>query len=360
MSTSVMPFHEAIQKRPGMYLGTIGSVGVGLIISNLISDVAVEFHARKAQVLIAKDGRTTIEFPDAKYNFCSILDILSFKKSESWWFMLSLAIIPPLSNGFTIKIGKIKFTVSPKGRVTPIPAKVENRSGVGLKIQFTPNAKILKAKSPDVLRLFSRLRELSIVIPGLKIIYRDNTTSPFSQMSWLSKTGIRELLAESSKRWFDRPFETGFSFVEDKLRGEVYWLCANGGDEIKSFVDGQPTKLGGSHVKGCVQGIVDGIKDFVKDRTDRTYDFGVKRATQHQCLVVSIWGEGFDWAGSTKDCLEHEPTRKILRKLVSAHMKQLCESHPKDVEQLTYRLKKWNPEEMYPDLYPKKSREKKA
>lgn len=336
-----MPFHEAVQKRPAMYLGQVGSAGVGLIISQLISDFAVEFNTRTAQVLIAKDGRTTIKFPDAKYNLSTILNILSFKKGESWWFMLSLAIIPPLSRNTILRMARKKYNVSSKGRVTPSPKEVGIRFAVGFEVEFTPNANILKAKSPDILRLFSRLRELSIVIPGLKIIYRDNTTSPFTQMSWRSTSGIRELLAESSRKWFDPPLETGFSFVEDKLRGEVHWLCANGGDEIKSFVNGEATKLGGSHVKGCVQGIVDGIKEYVKGKTDHTYDFSVKRAIQHQCLVVSIWGEGFDWAGSTKDCLEHEPTRKVLRKLVSQHMHSVIKTNPKDIEKLTYRLARW-------------------
>ncbi len=361
MSGKVNSFHEAVRTRPGMYIGRLGPAGFGYLVSELIRDFAADLQAKEAHVRIDIKGKVTIKFPEINCTQADLYTLIKngrMSRSSSFW-RTSLAIIPPLSKATTLKIGSTKYTVSRNAKLNPHFESDTAKAISRFEITFQPDAGILKAKAPEILTLCARLHELTVVCPGLKITYRDDNTKPFTQMVWHTPEGIRTLLAPARNMFYEKKLEGGFSFNEKGLRGEVYWLCANGGcDPIYSFANGERTVKGGSHVKGCVQGILDALKDLVKGNGEK-YDFSVSRAIRHQCLVVSVWGNGLSYAGSTKECLEHKPTNQILRKLVGAHMEQLCASNPKDAIQLTYRLQKWNLAEMYPELYSGKSRKKK-
>jgi DNA gyrase/topoisomerase IV subunit B len=351
-----IPFHKSVRMRPGMYIGRLGSAGFGYLISRLVADFAAEFAAREAYIRVSSSGTVTIKFPYISFPSNLLLPFLKqgLRGTSSSFWSFSLAVIAPLSKSTRIKIGSRWYSCDRNGKLAPTLQADSGKMISRFEITFQPDPKILKACIPDDLLLFPRFLELTQVCPGLKIVYRNDNTKPFTQVVWCNPEGVRVLLRAAKNMFYEAKLETGFSFNENGLRGEAYWLCANGGySPIHSFANGEATVKGGSHVTGCVQGILDALKDFVKGDGEK-YDFNVSRAMEHQCLVVSVWGNNLQYAGSTKECVEHEPTRKIMRKLTHAHMKELCRTNPEDVKQLTLRLRKWNLADMYPELYGKK------
>ena len=339
-----MPFHEGVRKRPGMYIGRIGSVGVGYIISELIRDFAVDYQAKEVRVHISREGIITISFPMLRFSISEFLTLLNGGKKSvnSRWWLISLAIIPALSKKTVIKVNGRIYKCSLNGRLTPAIKEDGNKVVSRFEVSFLPDDKVLKAKLPDNILLWSRLQELTFVCPQLKIIYRDDKTNPFTQIVWHSPKGIRHLLDVSANKLIGRDFETGFFFEENGIRGDVCWFYANSygqPPQIYAFANGELNSNGGSHVAGVIHGILKGVKTIVKGNASR-YELTVNRTINNLCFAVSIWCDDISYKGNTTSCVDFEPIKKLLVKLVSAHVQKFYVENSEQGKGMIERFRK--------------------
>lgn len=341
---AIIPFHEAVRKRPGMYIGRLGSVGVGYMISELVRDFAVDLGVTEANIHINQQGEITVRFSPVQ---CSVAEFVTLLKNgkkslSSPLWTISLAIISPLSKRTNLKIGDETFKCNSKGRVTPAIKSGKNKIVSRFQISFLPDEKILKAKLPDNMILWARLQELTFVCSKLKIIYRDESTQPFTQIVWHSPKGIRHLLDASANKLIGRDFETGFSFDVKNIRGEVCWFYANSygqPPQIYAFANGELNSHGGSHVSGVARGILKGVKGIVKENASQ-YELTIARAVNNLCFAVSIWCNEISYKGNTRSCVDHKPLEKLLVTLVSAHIQKYYAENKENGKGLIERFRK--------------------
>jgi DNA gyrase/topoisomerase IV subunit B len=332
--------HEGMRTRTRMYIGEIGQIGFSKLISELIHVFASELNALGVNIHVNENGIVTVKFEHMQGAVNKLLSLLHYPKLPDNKWRFELVLIQSLSKRTEMKIGSATYLCDCDGHITPELIIPPAEPVTHFEIAFQPDEKIMEAQSPDVLALCERLYELTLVCPGLKIVYRDDNTEPFTQMVWRNPKGIRLLLEATAKKYYyNWKFEHGFQFDQNGLKGEVYWFIAGRGSKVNrsySFANGEATAEGGSHVTGCMQGILDGLKVVAQNDAMREYDFSVSRGSQHIWIAVSIWTGDIGYAGSTKDCVEYEPIRKTLRKLVADYVKAYCEANTDEARQVTY------------------------
>lgn len=122
----------------------------------------------------------------------------------------------------------------------------------GTKIEFTPDTEIFKKYSFKKELILKRLWHYAYLNTGLKLV--------FNGQEILSKNGLLDLLNEEVKE--DKLYEPlhyrgkhlEFAFLHSSSYGETYF----------SFVNGQYTQDGGTHLSAFKEGILKGVNEFAK------------------------------------------------------------------------------------------------
>ena len=266
-----LDWKEHIRMRPGMYIGKLGDGsseddGIYILIKEVIDNSIDEYvmgHGKKVEIAI-EDGMVSIRdygrgIPLGKVVDC-VSKINTGGKYDSKAFKKSVGLngvgtkaVNALSEYFRVEAfrdGKSKAAEFAKGEITKNGNQTKTKDLNGTLIEFKPDNTIFKKYKFRKDFVENRLWNYAYLNAGLRL--------NFNGKSIYSKNGLLDLLERKTN-----PDKLRYPIIHLKgddievalTHGEQY------GEEYYSFVNGQNTTMGGTHLQAFREAIVKTVRD---------------------------------------------------------------------------------------------------
>jgi len=325
---------EPVRKRPGMYIGGVGSAGLHHLVWEVLDnsvDEAMNGHAANIWVTLHADGSSlTIEddgrgipvdkHPTSKKSALeTIFTVLhaggKFEhgsyKTAGGLHGVGASVVNALSKDLVATVKRdgaqweMRFRqVKP---VTPLK-KLGPARGTGTTVYFHPDAAIFPKIEFDAAVIKERLEVASYLHKGLKVTFEDEGTKEklvFQHDEGLTDY-LRKIVAErGAKPVHDAPFTLA---KDDGLRVDLVLMWTEATDEhVRSYVNGIPTGSGGTHETGLRAGVGKAVRNYVE-----THNLSPKGVTlvaedirEGLTGVLSVFIQEPQFQGQTKDRLNN-------------------------------------------------------
>jgi DNA gyrase subunit B len=283
-SIKVLGGMEAVRKRPAMYIGSTGEMGLHHLVYEVVDnsvDEALAGHADKIEVTIHLDNSITVidngrgipvdmmdidgeKIPAAQVVLTKLhaggkFDASSYKVSGGL-HGVGVSCVNALSEEFDLEIWRDGFTweqTYSKGDPTSKLKKAGASKKVGTKIRFLPDRSIFTATEYNFDTLAQRLRELAFLNKGLLITLTDERTTDAKSGEAKSAEfkytgGIAEFIKHLNRGkqvLHEKPI-----YMEAERSGVVMEIGLQYNDayseSVFSFANNINTVDGGSHLSG--------------------------------------------------------------------------------------------------------------
>ena len=273
-----LDWKEHIRLRPGMYIGKLGDGssaddGIYILLKEVLDNSIDEFRMKAGKRIEIKidEGKAVIRDFGRGIPLGKVVDVVSKMntggKYDSKAFKKSVGLngvgtkaVNALSDYFKVKSvrdGKTKSAEFSKGNITEDFVEKESTDRNGTEITFVPDHEIFphfKFRKEYVERM---LRNYAYLNPGLKIIFNGET--------FFSENGLKDLLEEELEN------ETLYPIVhlkDDDIEVAITHTDKSQTETYFSFVNGQNTTQGGTHLNAFREAYVKTIREFFNKNFD--------------------------------------------------------------------------------------------
>ncbi len=264
---------EHIRLRPGMYIGRLGDGsnsedGIYILLKEVVDNAIDEYimgYGKKVEIE-HRDGMLTCRdfgrgIPHGKLVECvSIINTGAKYNDDVFQFSVGLngvgtKAVNALSSHFLIRSyreGQYMEALFERGKL------ITKRSGAckgqadGTYVEFTPDAQIFTEFEFIDSFIASRMWIYACLNRGLRLYYNG--------AKYESKRGLHDLLNQEVG---DAALYPIISYIGDKME-IAFTHTENYGENHFSFVNGQFTADGGTHLSAFREGLLKGINDFTK------------------------------------------------------------------------------------------------
>jgi len=295
---------EHIRLRPGMYIGRLGdgtapNDGMYVLMKEIIDNSIDEFTMGFGrQINIAIEGKeisirdfgrgiplSKLDDAASKLHTGGKFDDKNFQKSVGM-NGVGLKAANALSSKFiiqSVRDGEMLRIEYEKGkRVTENLNPVSSSEKNGTMVCFTPDDTLFEPYEYNYEYIETMLRNYSYLNVGLRLT--------FNGMEYKSENGLLDLLNESIE---DEPLYEPIHLQTKDL--EVAFTHGSGyGENVFSFVNGQNTTLGGTHLAAFKEAVAKVLKDFFKK------DYNPVDVRQSIIGAVSVRIQEPEFEGQTK------------------------------------------------------------
>jgi len=276
-SITVLEGRDAVRKRPAMYIGSTGEIGLHHIVYEVVDnsiDEALAGYCDTVDVTIHLDNSITvidngrgIPVDEIKKEKRSAAEVVMTKlhaggKFDSNAYKVSgglhgvgVSCVNFLSEKLHLEIWRENKTYEQEyARGIPVaPLKQTGKTRKrGTKITFKPDGQIFTETSFSFDKLSERLREKAFLNKGIRITIKDEREEPERSHEFYYKGGIAEFVKHLNKNkstLHDKPIY--FEKEGDSLSIEVAIQYNDGYDEkVYSFANNINTVDGGTHLSG--------------------------------------------------------------------------------------------------------------
>ncbi len=326
---------EHIRLRPGMYIGKLGDGsapddGIYILAKEALDNSIDEFvmgHGKQIDIELA-DGRMKVrdygrgiplgKLMDcaAKINTGAKYDSKAFKKSVGL-NGVGIKAVNALSSFFDIQAyreGETKLIEFSKGKVQQEMKKPQpTREGNGTRLSFTPDAAIFGPRVKwDIETLERMCRYYSYLNTGL--------TLNLNGTKFRSKDGLADLLRDNL------PQEALYPIIH--LKGEdieiAFTHAEQAGEDYYSFVNGQNTHQGGTHLAAFREALVKTMREHFK----KDYDPSDIRTGIVAAIAIKVTEPVFESQTKTKLGSTHmEPDGQTVRTFIANFLSKELELH---------------------------------
>ncbi|UZD37680.1 type IIA DNA topoisomerase subunit B [Capnocytophaga ochracea] len=302
-----LDWQEHIRTRPGMYIGKLGDGssaddGIYILLKEVIDNCIDEFVMGAGKTIDVKITDNQVEIRDygrgiplgkvvdvvSKMNTGGKYDSRAFKKSIGLNGVGTKAV-NALSTYFkveSVRDGQCKSAIFERGLLKEESAIEESQKRRGTSVAFIPDDTIFKNfkfRNEYVVRM---LKNYVYLNPGLTINYNGE--------KYYSENGLKDLLTENNN-------EEDFLYPIIHLRGEDIEIAISHSktqysEEYYSFVNGQNTTQGGTHLNAFKEAYVKTIRDFYK----KNYDASDVRKSIIAGLSIKVMEPVFESQTKTK------------------------------------------------------------
>jgi DNA gyrase subunit B len=325
---------EPVRKRPGMYIGGVGSAGLHHLVWEVLdnsvdeamngyaSNIRVTLHANGSSITIEDDGRgiPVDKHPTSKKSALeTIFTVLhaggKFEhgsyKTAGGLHGVGASVVNALSKDLIANVKRegsqweMRFR---QGKAVTALKKVGPARGTGTSVYFHPDAAIFPKIEFDPAVIKERLEIASYLHKGLKVVFEDEGAK--ERLVFEHDEGIVEYLKRIVSERGARPVhEVPFMLAkEDGLRLDLVLQWTEATDEhLRSYVNGIPTGSGGTHENGLRAGVGKAVRNFID-----THNLSPKGVTltaedirEGLTGVLSVFIQEPQFQGQTKDRLNN-------------------------------------------------------
>jgi DNA gyrase subunit B len=276
-SISILEGREAVRKRPAMYIGSTGDMGLHHLVYEVVDnsiDEALAGHCDTVEVAIHLDNSVTvidngrgIPVDEIKKERKSAAEVVLTKlhaggkfdanayKVSGGLHGVGVSVVNFLSESLHVEIWRDGLTYEQEYARGIAVARLEQTGKTrrrGTKITFKPDAQIFDQVEFSFDKLSERLREKAFLNKGIRITIKDEREEPEKSHEFYYKGGIAEFVKHLNKNRtpiHDKPLY--FEREADALSIEVAIQYNDGYDEkVYSFANNINTVDGGTHLSG--------------------------------------------------------------------------------------------------------------
>ncbi len=347
---------EPVRKRPGMYIGGVGKAGLHHLLWELVDNavdeaingyatsITVTLHREHTSATVADNGRgiPVDEHPVHKRSALELVmtTLHAGGKFDQSNYITSgglhgvgSSVVNALSSSLTVRVrrdGSEYRQSYRRGRVAGPVERLGDARGSGTTIRFRPDAGIFETVEFDPALVREHLETKAFLTRGLRIVLRDEgdgTTEEFKHDG-----GVVDFLAHIEAQQKARPVvDTPFVLERDngaRIELALRWTEAPT-EHLRSFVNGIPTRDGGTHELGLRDGVVRSVRGFIE--THNLLPKGVTLTAEDiregMVAVVSVFMLDPQFQGQTKSRLNNPDTRNLMSTAVRGALEQFLHAN---------------------------------
>ena len=358
---------EAVQKRPGMYIGDTDD-GSGLhqmifeVIDNSI-DEALAGYCDTIDIIIHEDQSVTVidngrgvpvdmhpgEQKSAAEVILTVLhaggkfDDDSYKVSGGL-HGVGVSVVNALSESLELTVykeGKI-YSQEYKDSKPIEPLKVTGETDIqGTKISFKPSKKYFTLTKYNTETLRRRLKELAFLNSGITIKFTDEAKSTKDEFKY--DGGIIEYIKElTRKKTLIQEEIIYFKSENKKITVEMAMLWSTAyTEDVLCFTNNIPQKDGGTHLSGfkasltkTINTVFDKQPGVKKDKIDITGDDAREGIT----AIISVKMSDPKFSSQTKDKLVSSEVKGIVESSLNKKLHEFFEENPKELKSIIAKV----------------------
>lgn len=346
-----LDWKEHIRLRPGMYIGKLGDGsspddGIYVLLKEALDnsiDEHIMGYGKEIRIEIDAEGRVEVRdfgrgIPLGKLYDCAAqintgakYDSEAFKKSVGL-NGVGIKAVNALSGFFEIQAwrdGQTKAIEFSKGEVVEdMKTPRADASESGTRLAFEVDRTVFPARTTFKPAYVERMcRYYSYLNPGLTLV--------FNGKRFKSKDGLLDLLKEE--------MESEPLYGPVHLKGKdieiAFTHTVEGGEEYYSFVNGQNTTQGGTHLAAFREALVQVVRGFFK----KQYDPSDIRAGIEAAIVVRIEEPVFESQtktklGSATVSPQGETLRTFIGNFLKEHLDNYLHKNPQAAEAMQKRI----------------------
>ena len=332
---------EPVRKRPGMYIGGVGTSGlhhlVWEILDNAVdeamngyaSNIVVTLHKDGSSITIADDGRgiPVDKHPTTKKSAIEVIFTVlhaggKFEqgnyKTAGGLHGVGASVVNALSTELvaTVRRDGAQWEMAfRRGKPAGPLKKVGSARGSGTTVYFHPDPTIFPKIEFDPALIRERLEVVSYIHKGVRVTFEneaDGSKNVFEHREGLSDY-LRTIIAErGAKPVHDAAFVLERESAP-RLDLVLQWTEATD-EHIRSYVNGIPTASGGTHENGLRAGLGKAVRNYID-----THNLSPKGVTltaedirEGLTGVLSLFIEEPQFQGQTKDRLNNPEVLSVV------------------------------------------------
>jgi len=337
-SIRTLDWKEHIRKRPGMYIGKLGDGtspddGIYILLKEVLDNSideymmgfgkTIDIEINDKEVLVRDYGRgiplgKVIDVA-SKMNTGAKYDSKVFKKSVGL-NGVGIKAVNALSSSFIIEShreGRAKKVDFTQGNVVNDFPESDTEAKNGTSIRFVPDESMFGKFNFNYEYIESMLRNYTYLNTGLTIVFNDQR--------FISKNGLQDLLEENMSG-------EGLYPIIHLQNGDIEVAITHGnqyGEEYYSFVNGQNTTQGGTHLLAFREALVKTMRDFYK----KDYDPSDIRSSIIAAISIKVEEPVFESQTKTKlgskDMGPEGPSvRNFIMNFLTSKLDDFLHKHP--------------------------------
>ena len=336
---------EPVRKRPGMYIGGVGTTGLHHLVWEILdnsvdeamngyaSSITVTLHADGSSVTISDDGRgvPVDKHPKTKKSALEVIFTMlhagakfehGLYKTAGGLHGVGASVVNALSKELVAKVRRdsslweMRFR---QGKPVGQLKRLGTARGTGTTVYFHPDPTIFPKIEFDPVLIAERLEVASYLHKGLKVTFENEATG--ERQVFEHSEGLADYLKKILTERAAKPIhEAPFVLVrENGIRLDVVldWTEATE-EHLRSYVNGIPTGSGGTHEGGLRAGIGKAVRNFID-----THNLSPKGVTltaedirEGLIGVLSLFMRDPQFQGQTKDRLNNPEMLSVVDSMI--------------------------------------------
>ena len=348
-SIKSLDWREHIRLRPGMYIGKLGDGssqddGIYILIKEIIDNSIDEYvmgHGKQIDIQV-QNGEVMVRDYGRGIPLGKVIDCVSKintgGKYDSEAFKKSVGLngvgtkaVNALSNYFrveSVRDGKKKVAEFEQGNMLKDHKITKSTDENGTTMIFRPDASIFKKFQFRKEYIANQLWNYAYLNAGLKLL--------FNGEKFHSKNGLLDLLLKKTEKQeirYEIIHLKGYDIEIALTHGNAY------GEEYYSFVNGQYTSQGGTHLQAFKESIVKAVRDFF----GKNYDTTDIRASIIGSISIRVQEPVFESQTKTKlgsvNIGPEGPTvRTFVNDFVAKELNNFLHKHPDTAKAIQKRI----------------------
>ena len=345
-----LDWKEHIRMRPGMYIGKLGDGsspddGIYILLKEVLDNSIDEFvmGAGKTIEISIQGNKVTVRDFGRGIPLGKVVDVVSKMntggKYDSKAFKKSVGLngvgtkaVNALSSFFRVESTRDNKSASAEfeqGNLTNQELLEESSRRKGTKVSFIPDLSIFKNYKYRNEYIVKMLKNYVYLNPGLTII--------FNGEKYFSENGLKDLLSETIK-------DSDLLYPIIHLRGDDIEVALTHSktqysEEYHSFVNGQNTTQGGTHLNAFREALVKTIREFF----GKNYDASDIRKSVVTAIAIKVMEPIFESQTKTKlgstDMGGDLPTvRTYINDFVKTYLDNYFHKNPETAEKIQRKI----------------------
>lgn len=345
-----LDWKEHIRMRPGMYIGKLGDGsspddGIYILLKEVLDNSIDEFvmGSGKTIEVTLKDKTVTVRDYGRGIPLGKVVDVVSKMntggKYDSKAFKKSVGLngvgtkaVNALSNYFrveSVRDNQQKAAEFSAGEITLEEDVIETTKRKGTKVTFIADEAIFKNYKYRNEYIIKMLKNYCYLNTGLTIIYNGE--------KYFSEEGLKDLLSENINE-DDRIYPI-IHLKDDDIEVAITHSKTQYSEEYYSFVNGQNTTQGGTHLGAFREAIVKTIKEFY----NKNFEAADIRKSIVSAISVKVEEPVFESQTKTKlgstDMGPNQPTvRTFVNDFIKTKLDNFLHRNPETADALLRKI----------------------
>ncbi len=359
-SIKVLKGLEAVQKRPGMYIGDTDD-GSGLhqmiyeVVDNAV-DEALAGYCKTIDVVLNEDGSVTVKDDGRgipvdihKSENKSAAEVImttlhaggkfdddSYKVSGGL-HGVGVSVVNALSERLSLVVHKdgSRYQQEYEDSVPTKPLKkCGNTNHSGTVIQFLPSTKYFKDLNYKEEVIKKRLKELAFLNSGITVNFANDNTG--KKYTYFYEGGLKEYIGEilnSKKDIHDNliyvdPIEKGNNSIELSMKWTNSYT-----EQIMCYTNNIYQKDGGTHLSGFKSALTRTLNNYSsKNNGKQNFEITGDDCREGLVAIISIKMSDPKFSSQTKDKLVSSEIKTLTESVLSTKLSEFLEESPKDAK----------------------------